>query len=540
MIPGRMMDYPLTLTHLLERARKYFGDNQIVSRYSDGSLHRQTWADTHARAGRLAHALERLGVGRGDRVATLAWNHHRHLEAYFGVPMMGAVLHTLNLRLHANELTYIARHAEDSIVLCDRSLLPLLEQFVMNVPSIRHVVVMADDGPTPEGRLDYEGLIAAESPDYPWPMLDERSACTICYTSGTTGNPKGVVYTHRSNVLHALFSSLPDAIPVSQRDTLMPVVPMFHANAWGYPHMAANAGAKLVLPGPKLDPESLVDLMARERVTRTAGVPTVWLGILALLDANPKKWDLSCVKEMLVGGAAAPPAMIEGLGRHGLAVTHAWGMTEMNPIGTLSRPKGDMDARSDAEKLAIRATQGYAVTFVDTRHAGEDGQVLPWDGERMGELEVRGPFVSASYVGDEGKDRWTADGWFRTGDVVTIDAAGYVRICDRSKDVIKSGGEWISSVALENALMGHPSVLEAAVFAGRHPKWDERPIAAVVIKKGATATQADLAKYIEGKFAKYWMPDAYVFLEQIPRTSTGKFLKSKLRELYGDMLVTSR
>jgi fatty-acyl-CoA synthase len=407
----------------------------------------------------------------------------------------------------------------------------------MNVPSIRHVVVMADDGPTPDGKLDYERLIAAESADYAWPVLDERSACAICYTSGTTGNPKGVVYTHRSNVLHALFTSLPDAIPVSQRDVLMPVVPMFHANAWGYPHMAANAGAKLVLPGPKLDPESLVDLMARERVTRTAGVPTVWLGILALLDANPKKWDLSCVKEMLVGGAAAPPAMIEGLGRHGLAVTHAWGMTEMNPIGTISRPRAEMDGRSDAEKLALRATQGYAVTFVDTRHVGEDGQVLPWDGERMGELEVRGPFVSASYVGDEGKDRWTADGWFRTGDVVTIDAAGYVRICDRSKDVIKSGGEWISSVALENALMGHPSVLEAAVFAGRHPKWDERPIAAVVLKKGTTATPADLAKYIEGKFAKYWMPDAYVFLEQIPRTSTGKFLKSKLRELYGDMLV---
>jgi fatty-acyl-CoA synthase len=537
MIPGRMMDYPLTLTHLLERARRYFGDNQVVSRYPDGSLHRQTWADTYARTGRLARALRRLGVGPGDRVATLAWNHHRHLEAYFGVPMMGAVLHTLNLRLHANELTYIARHAEDSVVLCDRSLLPLLEQFVMNVPSIRHVVVMADDGPTPDGKLDYERLIAAESADYAWPVLDERSACAICYTSGTTGNPKGVVYTHRSNVLHALFTSLPDAIPVSQRDVLMPVVPMFHANAWGYPHMAANAGAKLVLPGPKLDPESLVDLMARERVTRTAGVPTVWLGILALLDANPKKWDLSCVKEMLVGGAAAPPAMIEGLGRHGLAVTHAWGMTEMNPIGTISRPRAEMDGRSDAEKLALRATQGYAVTFVDTRHVGEDGQVLPWDGERMGELEVRGPFVSASYVGDEGKDRWTADGWFRTGDVVTIDAAGYVRICDRSKDVIKSGGEWISSVALENALMGHPSVLEAAVFAGRHPKWDERPIAAVVLKKGTTATPADLAKYIEGKFAKYWMPDAYVFLEQIPRTSTGKFLKSKLRELYGDMLV---
>ena len=537
MIPGRMLDYPLTLTHLLERARRYFPGGEIVSRYPDGSLHRQTWADTYARAGRLANALQRLGVGRGDRVATLAWNSHRHLEAYFGAPMMGAVLHTLNVRLHANELTYIARHAEDSIVLCDRSLLPLLDQFVGNVPSVRHVIVMADDGPTPAGKLDYEQLLAAESPDYPWPVLDERTACAICYTSGTTGNPKGVVYTHRSCVLHALCSGLPDAIPVAQRDVLLPVVPMFHANAWGYPHMAANAGAKLVFPGPRVDAESIVDLMSRERVTRLAGVPTVWLGILALLDANPNKWDLSCVKEMIVGGAAAPAALIEGLGRHGLVVTQAWGMTEMNPIGTIARPKADADGRSAAEKLAIRAMQGYAVPFVETRHVGEDGQVLPWDGERMGELEVRGPFVASSYMGDEGTDRWRADGWFRTGDVVTIDAGGYVRICDRSKDVIKSGGEWISSVALENALMGHPSVLEAAVFAGRHAKWDERPIAAVVLKKGAAATEAELAKHLEGKFARFWMPDAYVFIEQIPRTSTGKFLKSKLRELYGAMLM---
>jgi len=399
MNPGRMMDYPLTLTHLLERARRYFPRTEIVSRYPDGWLHRQTWADTYARAGRLAHALRRLGVGPGDRVATLAWNHHRHLEAYFGIPMMGAVLHTLNLRLHANELTYIARHAEDSIVLCDRSLLPQLEAFVGNVPSVRHIVVMADDGPTPAGKLDYEALLAAESPDYSWPTLDERSACAICYTSGTTGNPKGVIYTHRSNVLHALFTSLPDAVPVSQRDTLLPVVPMFHANAWGYPHMAANAGARLVFPGPKLDPESLLDLMERERVTRSAGVPTVWLGVLALLDANPKKWDLSSVREMIVGGAAAPPALIEGLGRHGLTVTQAWGMTETNPLGTIARPKADMDGSSDAERLAVRATQGFAVPFVETRHTGEDGDVLPWDGERMGELEVRGPFVASATRG---------------------------------------------------------------------------------------------------------------------------------------------
>ena len=538
MFPGRMMDFPLTLTHFLERVPRYFPSTEIVSRGPDGTLHRQTWGDTYARAGRLAHALERLGVEPGDRVATLAWNHHRHLEAYYAVPMMGAVVHTLNLRLHANEICYIARHAEDSIILADRSLLPLLEQFVSSVPTVRHVIVMADDGPTPAGKLDYEALLAAESAEYSWPTLDERSACQVCYTSGTTGNPKGVVYTHRSSVLHALLSCTPDGLSVTQRDVVMPVVPMFHANAWGFPHMCAAMGAKMVFPGPKLDPETLLDLMAAERVTLAAGVPTIWLGILALLDAHPGRWDLSRLREMVVGGAAAPPALIDGLQkRHGLTVTHAWGMTETNPIGTLSRLKADMDGRSEAERLSVLSSQGYAVPFVETRHVGEDGKALPWDGERMGELEVRGPWVASSYLGDEGRDRWTADGWFKTGDVVTIDGGGYVRICDRAKDVIKSGGEWISSVALENALMSHPAVLEAAVFAARHPKWDERPIAAVVLKKGATATQDDLAGHLQGKFAKYAMPDAYVFMEQIPRTSTGKFLKTKLRELYGGMLV---
>jgi fatty-acyl-CoA synthase len=542
---GRMMQFPLTLTHLLDRAHRYFPRNEIVSRapHPDGtwSLHRHTWGDVYARAARLAHALARLGVRPGDRVATLAWNHHRHLEAYFAVPMMGAVVHTLNLRLHANELRYIARHAEDSIILADRSLLPLLDQFVGDVPSVRHVVVMPDSGPSPDARLDYEQLIAPEATDYPWPSLDENAAAQICYTSGTTGNPKGVVYTHRSSVLHAMSVCMVDSLGISEADTVLPVVPMFHANAWGLPHACALAGTKIVFPGSKLDPESLLDLMAAERVTCAGGVPTIWLGILALLDAHPEKWDLSSLRQMVVGGSAAPPAMMEGFQkRHGLTVTHAWGMTETQPLGTIARLKRSLASGSDAERLAARTSQGYAVPFVETRHVGDDGRPLPWDAETMGELEVRGPWVASSYLGEEGPDRWTKDGWFKTGDVVTIDPEGYVRITDRAKDVIKSGGEWISSVALENALMSHPSVLEAAVFAGRHPKWDERPVAAIVLKKGAAATEEELTGHLASKFAKFWLPDAYVFVDQIPRTSTGKFLKSKLRESYGEVLMAPR
>ncbi|MGO9834182.1 MAG: long-chain fatty acid--CoA ligase [Polyangiaceae bacterium] len=541
MTPGRMMDFPLTLTHLLERARRYFPKIEIVSRTPDGTLHRCTWGDVYARSGKLAHALERLGVKQGDRVGTLAWNHYRHLEAYFAVPMMGAIVHTLNLRLHPTELTYIARHAEDSVILVDRSLLPLLDQFVAGVPTVRHVVVIPDDGPTPAGKLDYEALLEPERSEYDWPRLDENSAATICYTSGTTGNPKGVVYSHRSSVLHAIVAATTDANGISARDTVMPVVPMFHANAWGLPHSCAAVGAKMVFPGPKLDPESLLDLMAKEKVTCSAGVPTIWLGILALLDATPKKWDLSSLSQMIIGGSAAPPSLIDGFQkRHGLAVTHAWGMTETNPLGTIARLKPQLATKSEEERLAARASQGFAVPFVETRHVADDGRVLPWDGETMGELEVRGPWVAASYLGDEGKDRWAKDGWFKTGDVVTIDPEGYLRICDRSKDVIKSGGEWISSVTLENALMSHPAVLEAAVFAGRHPKWDERPIAAIVTKKDMRVTDAELAKHLEGKFAKFWMPDAYVFMAQIPRTSTGKFLKTKLRELHGEMLMKGK
>jgi fatty-acyl-CoA synthase len=543
MLAGRMMDFPLTVTHFLERARTFFGRSEIVSRRPDRTLARITYADFYKRTARLANALARLGVRPGDRIATLCWNHARHLELYFGAPAFGAVLHTLNLRLHPTEIGYIAAHAEDRFLFVDRSLLPLYQAVAKLVRSIEKVIVLDDaasgpDAPKlPGNALDYEALLAAEADAYAYPALDEKQAAMICYTSGTTGNPKGVVYSHRSTVLHSLCVCMADTLGVSEADRVLPVVPMFHANAWGLPYAAVAAGAGIVFPGPHLDPASLVDLMAAEKVTLAAGVPTIWLGILALLDQKPGAWDLSSVRAMVIGGSAAPPAMMDGFKkRHGLDVIHAWGMTEMNPIGTLARLKTHLRTGDAPAELALRATQGYAVPFVEQRHVSEDGKILPWDGETMGELEVRGPWVAASYLGDEGEGRWTADGWFKTGDVVTIDAEGYLRITDRSKDVIKSGGEWISSVALENALMSHPAVLEAAVFAARHPKWAERPLAAVVFKEGQSATKDELGAHLSDRFAKFWLPDDYVVVKQIPRTSTGKFLKTKLREEFGGHL----
>ena len=542
MLTGRMMDFPLSLPHLYERARTLFPKREIVCALPDKSRTRSTYADLTARMAQLGNALRRLGVKPGDRVATLAFNHQRHLEAYIAIPCIGAVVHTLNLRLHPSEIGYIANHAEDTVVILDDGLLPLWDKAKEHVKTVRHTIVMRHDKskPLPEGTLDYDVLLAAEKDSIELARVDENAAAMLCYTSGTTGNPKGVLYSHRSTVLHALVAMARDNLGVCGDDVVLPVVPMFHAAAWGLPFAGLFAGAKFVFNGPHFDPVTLLDLMAEEKVTFAGGVPTVWIGILAALDAEPKRWDLSAMRTMVIGGSAAPPALIDGFKtRHGLEVTHAWGMTETNPLGTIARVKPHLREESAEKQLAVRASQGMPVAFIEQRHTDDTGKVLPWDGEAMGELEVRGPWVAASYYGDEGKDRFTQDGWFKTGDVVTIDPEGYMRITDRSKDVVKSGGEWISTVALENALMSHPSVLEAAVFAAQHPKWDERPVAAIVLRPGMAATKDELKKHISGRFAKYWDPDDYVFMDQIPRTSTGKFLKSRLRELYGDVLVKS-
>jgi acyl-CoA synthetase (AMP-forming)/AMP-acid ligase II len=526
-VNGLMMDYQLTLPTLLRRAESYFGGNEIVTRLPDRSFARATYAEVCRRSRALAVALDQLGLQRGDRVATLCWNHQAHHEAYLGIPCGGFVLHTLNIRLHPNDLAFIATHAGDRAVIVDRQLLPLLEQFVERTP-IEHVFVVEDS---------YEELLAGADPDA-WrdPELDEDEAAAMCYTSGTTGQPKGVLYSHRSTMLHALgvAAGNPLGKGVGERDTILPVVPMFHANAWGYPYVATMAGAKLVYPGPHLDAESLLEDFVSEGVTWTAGVPTIWLGILQKLDAEPGRWDLSRMKGMLVGGSAAPRALIAGFKqRHGLDVVHGWGMTETSPVATTSQLPGDLADAPEEEQFDAIALQGLPLPLVELRHRDELGAVLPWDGEAMGELEVRGPWVAASYhETPEQADRWTEDGWFRTGDVVVITPRGFVQIKDRSKDVIKSGGEWISSVELENALMAHPAVAEAAVIAVPDEKWDERPLAAVVLREGAAATGDDLRAFLAPDFAKWWLPDRFEFVGEIPKTSVGKFRKTELRELF--------
>jgi fatty-acyl-CoA synthase len=525
-VDGLMMDFPLTLTHLLRRAETFFGDGEIVTRLPDKSLHRTTYRETMRRARQLAAALQQLGLERGTRVATLCWNHHQHHEAYFGIPCGGFVLHTLNLRLHPNDLAYIAKHADDRAVIVDRALLPLLEQFRDRTP-IEHVFVVEDS---------YEELLATASPD-DWrdPELDENEAAAMCYTSGTTGRPKGVVYSHRSSVLHALGvgANNPLGLGVALNDAILPVVPMFHANAWGYPYLATMQGAKLVYPGPHLDPESLLDLMSDERVNWAAGVPTIWMGILGLLDASPGRWDLSPMKAMLVGGSAVPRAMIAGYEqRHGLKIVQGWGMTETSPVASTAALPYDLATADEETRWDYQAMAGIPLGFVEIRARVGDEEV-PWDGEAMGELEVRGPWVASGYYNTpEQADRWTDDGWFRTGDIVSIHPRGFIQIKDRSKDVIKSGGEWISSVELENALMAHPSVAEAAVIAIPDPKWDERPLAAVVLKPELSATADELREFLAPNFAKWWLPERIEFVAEIPKTSVGKFRKTALREQF--------
>ncbi|MBA3842792.1 MAG: long-chain fatty acid--CoA ligase [Actinobacteria bacterium] len=522
-----MMDTQLTLPFLLRRSESYFGDKEIVTRLPDRSFHRYTYRDAARRARALAVGLQGLGLERGDRVATLCWNHYQHHEAYLGIPSGGFVLHTLNLRLHPNDLAYIANHAEDKAVIVDRSLVPLLDTFLAQT-SIEHVLVVEDS---------YEELVA-DSDAGAWvdPELNENEAAAMCYTSGTTGVPKGVLYSHRSTVLHTLgvAAGNPMGLGVSEQDVILPVVPMFHANAWGYPYLATMIGAKLVYPGPHLDPESLLEDFVEEGVTWTAGVPTIWLGILAMLDADPGRWDLSRMKGMLVGGSAAPRAMIAGFKqRHGLDVVHGWGMTETSPVASTAQLPGDLAAADEETQFDYVAMQGMPLSFVELRHRDDEGVILPWDGESMGELEIRGPWVAAGYYNTpEQADRWTDDGWFKTGDIVSMHPRGFIQIKDRSKDVIKSGGEWISSVELENALMAHPAIVEAAVIAVPDEKWDERPLAAVVLREGQTATADDLRAFLAPDFAKWWLPDRFEFISEIPKTSVGKFRKTELRDMF--------
>ena len=527
---GLMMDYQLNVPAILRRADELYGDREIVSRLPDKSWHRYTYADFVSRTKRLAVALRGLGLSDGDRVATLMWNHHEHLETYVGAPVGGFVTHTLNLRLHPDDNTYIASHAGDRVLVVDKVLWPLATQFVDRV-GFEHVIAVGA-GDTPDGAIDYEELVASgDESAFAYRDLDERSAAAMCFTSGTTGLPKGVLYSHRALALHALTAAY--LMGVNEGDTILPVVPMFHANAWCFPFTCCLVGAKQVFPGPHLDPESLLEAFEQEKVTLSAGVPTIWMGILQALDATPDRWDLSAMRSMTVGGSAPPRAMLEAFGeRHGLKIVHGWGMTEMCPIGTMSGGPGQELGLSTEAMYDKRALQGTAIPFVEVRARGVDG-LVPWDGSSMGELEVRGPSVSSSYYeAPEAADRWTDDGWFRTGDIVTIGADGYVEIQDRSKDLVKSGGEWISTVALENALMGHSAVAEAAVIAVPDEKWSERPLAVVVLREGAAATDGELRDFLAPSFAKFWLPDRFEYVDEIPKTAVGKFRKTALRERF--------
>ncbi len=517
-----MMDVPLTLDWIADRAERWMGNVEVVSRRPDKSLARTTYAQVMTNARRLARGLIAAGIQRGDRVATLMWNHAEHLEVYFGVPLAGAAIHTLNLRLHPDDIAFIANDAKDRIVIVDDVLVPLLDKVIAAGARFERVIVVGKD---------YDAFVEGAPATGALPVLVESDALGVCYTSGTTGRPKGVIYSHRSTLLHSLVAALPDSLGLSRADTLLPVVPMFHVNAWGLPYIAAMVGAKLVCPGPHLDPPSLLELMDRERVTVAAGVPTIWIGIRDVLDANPGTYQLQPNVRMIVGGSAAPEQLIRDFDRHGLTLIHAWGMTETSPIGTVSRLTPELGAAGDAACYALRARQGRPVPLVDLRVRNEAGDV-PTDDATSGEVLIRGPWIAGSYTGGHTPDRWTSDGYFRTGDVARVDAHGFIKLTDRIADLIKSGGEWIASQELENALMGHPAVREAAVIGVAHPKWSERPLAAVVLKDGATATADELREFLAPRFPKFWLPDAFVFVDTIPRTSAGKFKKSELREQY--------
>ena len=535
---GLMQDQPLLISALIEFAARHHGDAEIVSRRVEGDIHRYTWRDVAARARKVANALDQMKLAESDRVATLAWNGYRHLELYYGVSGSGRVLHTLNPRLHPDQVVWIANHAEDQVLCFDMTFLPIVQAIHAKCPTIKQYVALCDADKLPAdtgipGLISYEAWIAPHKDSYVWPKLDENAASSMCYTSGTTGNPKAALYSHRSSILHAYAAALPDVMCLSARDSVLPVVPMFHVNAWGLPYSAAMVGCKLVFPGAGMDGKSVYELMESEKVTFAAGVPTVWQMLLGHLKPNNLKF--STLTRTVIGGSACPPAMINAFrDEYGVDVLHAWGMTEMSPLGTLCTLKNKHLGMSAEDQMKIRLKQGRAIFGVDMKIVGENGQELPWDGKTYGDLLVKGPWIVKDYFKSEGGHPLVRDangeGWFPTGDVATIDADGYMQITDRSKDVIKSGGEWISSIDIENIAVAHPAIAMAACIGVKHPKWDERPIVVVVKKPGAEVTRDELIQFYDGKTAKWQIPDDVVFVDAIPLGATGKMLKTKLRE----------
>jgi len=534
---GLMMSTPLMISSLIRHADLYHGDAEIVSRTIEGPVHRYTYRDAHARSRRLARALARLGVESGDRVGTLAWNGYRHFELYYAASGMGAIIHTINPRLFHNQLEYILNDAEDRVVFFDLTFVPLVEKLAAVCRGVRNWVVLTDRAHLPQtsiaGLACYEDLLAAENDDFDWPEFDENTAAGLCYTSGSTGNPKGVLFSHRSTILHALAISLPDAKNFSAMSSVLAIVPMFHVNAWGIPYAAPMVGAKLVFPGAALDGASLYQLLEAEAVDSTSAVPTVWMNLLNYMQQNKLKF--STLKSSTIGGAACPPAMMKTLSEQfGVHVHHGWGMTEMSPVGTVNALKGKHRGLSAQDRFQLALRQGRPLYGVEMKVVDGAGKELPRDGTSAGEVLVRGPWVLKSYYKNAGGNPLTADGWMPTGDVGTIDPDGYLQITDRSKDVIKSGGEWISSIELENIAVGHPAVAEAAVIGIRHPKWDERPLLIVVKRADADLSRDAMLKFYEGKIAKWWLPDDVVFVDELPHTATGKLSKLMLRERFKD------
>ncbi len=532
-----MMNTPLTMSVLMDRGPLLAPDVEIVSKMRDRT-HRCTYAELGKRARQLANALTKLGVKQGDRVATLAWNSYRHLEVYYAVPCMGAVLHTLNLRLSSADLEYIINHAEDSVVCVDEDLLPILEKLTGKIPTVNHVLVFSNTGEfktTVEHTRNYDTLIADEPTEFTWPEIDENSPMGLCYTSGTTGKPKGVMYTHRSNYIHTVSGAMPDMLGLSNKDVTMAVVPMFHANAWGWPYIATMLGIKQVFPGPMMDGASVCSLIQQEKVTFTGGVPTIWLGVMNELQANPNKYDLSSLKTMVCGGSAPPRAMIDWFETNfGVTFMQAWGMTETSPLGSVCHLKPHMRNWPRDKQLDVKQRAGTPAAGLQLRIVDDDFNEVPHDGVAMGRLLIRGPWIAASYYKEDPTPEKFPQGWLDTGDVATIDEEGYMAIADRSKDLVKSGGEWISSVDLENAIMALPNVAEAAVIAAFHPKWQERPLACVVKKAGTELTKEQVYEHLGKHFAKWWMPDDVIFIDAVPKTSVGKFDKKVLREQFKD------